>query len=40
MVAVVEHGSVDDSLVIVGKVLEILVVGGDDTKGAVLVELP
>ena len=37
--AVVEHGTIDHSFMVVGKVLQVLIVGGDDTKGLFLPEL-
>ena len=37
-VAVVEHGAIDDALVILGVLLEVLVMGGDDAERAVPVE--
>ena len=37
-VAVVEHGAIDDALVILGVLLEVLVMGGDDAERAVTVE--
>ena len=39
LVTVVEHGAVDHALVVVGKVLQVLIVGGDDAKGLLLPEL-
>ena len=36
--AVVEHGAVDDALVVLGKLLEVMVVRGDDAKGASVVD--
>ena len=35
---VVEHGAVDDSLVVLGKLLEVVVVRGDDAEGAAVVD--
>ena len=37
-VSVVEHGAVDHSLVVLGKMLQVLIVGGDDAKRPLLVE--
>lgn len=37
--AVVEHGSVDHSLMTVGKMLQVLIVGGDDAVSLLLAEL-
>ena len=37
--SVVEHSAVDDAWMVLGKVLEILIVGGDDAKSLLLPEL-
>ena len=39
LVPVVEHGSVDDALVLVGIMLQVLVMGGDYAEGLLLAEL-
>ena len=39
LMTVVEHGAVDDALVVVGKMLQVLVVGSDDAKRLLLPEL-
>ena len=38
--AVVKHGSVDDTIMGVSEMLEILIVGGDDRPGTLVTELP
>ena len=39
LMAVVEHGPIDHAFMVVGKMLQVLIVGGDDTESVLLPEL-